>query len=431
MTIARQKSGKIFYGWWIILVAGIGLSVHSAPILGFTLGVFLKSLSQEFSWSRTQISLALTLSTLGMTLAAPFLGRLVDRFGARRVILPSTMLFGVGVLSLYFLSAHLWHFYAIFLFMGVVGSGTSPVPYSKVISQWFDRQRGLALGLALVGGSVGVAVMPSLAQALISSVGWRSTYVFLGLLTMGITLPVVGLFLTERPQLVGLWPDGEAKAAATVAKTREPEPGFSSRKALHTVTFWVLVSAAFLISASFVGCLIHLVPLLTDRGISAQSAAFATSVGAGGALLARAGTGYLLDRFFVAHVAVPFFCGSALGILLLWSGATGGLAFVAAVLVGLGQGAEFDILPYAISRYFGLRAFGEIYGYTFAAVTLGGAVGPLVMGMSFDATGSYSLALIAFVVASFTAAGLMIGLGPYRVWEPVAEPVVAAGVSGA
>jgi MFS transporter, OFA family, oxalate/formate antiporter len=108
------------------------------------------------------------------------------------VILPSALLFGVGVLSLYFLSAHLWHFYAIFLFLGVVGSGTTAVSYSKVISRWFDRQRGMALGLALVGASVGIAVMPSLAQALITSVGWRSTYVCLGLLSMGVTLPVVG-----------------------------------------------------------------------------------------------------------------------------------------------------------------------------------------------------------------------------------------------
>ena len=151
MATRRQKSGKVFYGWWIVLVAGIGLSVHHAPIIGFTFGVFLKSLSQEFSWSRTQISLAFTLGTLGITLAAPFLGRLVDRFGARRVILPAALLFGLGVLSLYFLSAHLWHFYAISLFMGVVGSGTGPVPYSKVISRWFDQQRGLALGLTLVG----------------------------------------------------------------------------------------------------------------------------------------------------------------------------------------------------------------------------------------------------------------------------------------
>lgn len=428
MAMQEPKSGTIFHGWWIVLVAGIGLSIHSAPILTFTAGVFLKSLSQEFGWSRTQISLALTFASLGMALTSPFLGRLVDHFGARRVILPAVGLFGVSVLSLYGLSAHLWHFYAVFLFAGVVGSGTGPVAYSKVISQWFDQKRGQALGLAMVGSSAGVFLMPSLAQALISVVGWRSAYVVLGLLTLGITLPVVGLFLTETPQLMGLEPDGEAQATATVAKKPGQEPGLSSREARHTATFWVLVSAAFLVSASFVGCLIHLVPLLTDRGVSAQSAALATSVGAGGALLARAGTGYLLDRFLASQLAVYFFCASALGIVLLWSGVVGGLAFVAAVLVGLGQGAEFDILPYAVTRYFGLRAFGEIYGSLFAAVTLGGAIGPLVMGVSFDVTGSYSLALLSFAGATFMAAGLMRGLGPYRVWETATTPVTAAGV---
>lgn len=428
MAMQDPKSGTVFYGWWIVLAAASGLAVHAAPILTFTFGVFLKSLSQEFRWSRTQISLAITLVSLGVTLTSPFLGRLVDRRGARRVILPAVGLFGAGVLSLYFLSAHLWHFYAIFLFVGVVGSGTGPVAYSKIISQWFDQKRGQALGLAMVGSSVGVFIMPSLAQALISSVGWRSAYIVLGLLSLGVTLTVVGLFLTETPQLMGLEPDGKA-SAATAAKQRESEPGLSSREARRTATFWVLVSAAFLISASFVGCLIHLVPLLTDRGVSAQSAAWATSVGAGGALLARAGTGYLLDRFFAPYLAVYFFCASALGIVLLWSGVAGSLVFVAAVLVGLGQGAEFDILPYVVSRYFGLRAFGEMYGSTFAAVTLGGAIGPLVMGVSFDATGSYSLALLLFAGASFTAAGLMLGLGPYQVWESAAEPVGAVSIS--
>src|SRR5262245_9041041 len=163
MATREQTSGKVFYGWWIVLAAGIGLSVSWAPILGFTLGIFLKSLSQEFSWSRGQISLAFTLSAVGLTLAAPFLGWLVDRFGTRRVILSATMLFGLSVLSLSFLSAQLWHLYALFLFAGAVGSGATPLPYSKVISQWFDRKRGLALGLAAVGTSVGMFVMPMLA----------------------------------------------------------------------------------------------------------------------------------------------------------------------------------------------------------------------------------------------------------------------------
>jgi MFS family permease len=431
MATREQKSGKIFYGWWVVLAAGIGLSVHGGPIITGTFGVFLKPLSQEFGWSRAQISLAFSLATLVLTVALPLIGRLVDRLGARRVILPSVLIFGLGLMSLYFLTASLWHYYAISLFMAVGGSGATPVSYSKVISCWFDQRRGLALGLAMAGSGLGAFIMPPLAQALITSVGWRHTYVFLGLLAIGITVPAVGLFLKEAPQMMGLLPDGELVARAGLPKQSGQESGMDGREAWHTGTFWLMLSAFFLLSVSFHGYIVHLVPLLTDRGDSAQSAALVVSLGAAGAVLGRVGAGYLLDRFFAPYVAIGFFCGFALGIFLLWSGAVGGLVFVTAILVGLGLGAEVDLMAYMVGRYFGLRAFGEIYSYAFAAFTLGAVIGPLLMGISFDSTGSYSLVLGGFVVATLMAAGLMTQLGPHRVWEPAAEPVVAAGVSGA
>jgi MFS family permease len=405
--------------------------VHYGPIIVPTFGVFLKPLSQEFGWSRAQISLAFSLSTVGLTLTVPGIGRLVDRFGARRVIVPAALLFGLSVLSLSFLSASLWHFYGIYLLMGVVGSGTTPVPYAKVISRWFDRNRGLALGLAVAIMTVGGSIMPSLAQAFIAGVGWRQTYVLLGLLAMGVTILVVGFFLKETPEMMGLGPDGESVRQAAMSKQGGREKGLSVSETWQTSTFWLMVGAVFLMSVSFHGYIIHLVPLLTDRGLSAQSAALAASLAGGASLAGRIGIGYLLDRFFAPYVAVWFFCGFALGIALLWSEAAGGLVFVAVVLVGLGVGAELDFMPYAVSRYFGLRAFGEIYSYIFAAFTLGGVIGPLLMGIGFDATGSYSLVLATFGVAALTAAGLISRLGPYRVWEAVAEPVGAAGVSGA
>ncbi len=421
MTTEGQKGGKVFYGWWIVLASGVGLAMHYGPIIVPTFGVFLKPLSQEFGWSRAQISLAFSLSVLGVTLTVPFIGRLVDHFGARRVILPAVLLFGLSVFSLSFLSAPLWHFYVIYLLMGVVASGTTPVPYSKVISRWFDRRRGLALGLSVAANALSASITPSLAQVLIAWVGWRQAYVLLSLMAMGVAIPVVGLFLKETPQLMGLEPDGGAVGQAEASERRGQGEGLSFHETWHTGTFWLLVGAFFLMSVTFHGCIIHLVPLLTDRGLSAQSAALAASLLGAGALLGRIGVGYLLDLFFAPSVAVCFFCASPLGVSLLWSGVGGDLAFVAAVLVGLGQGAELDVIPYLVSRYFGLRAFGEIYGYAFAVFTLGGVVGPLLMGMGFDATGSYRLALGVFALATLTAAGLMTRLGPYRIWQPVAE----------
>ena len=411
------QGSKIFYGWWVVLAAGVGLFMSVAPIFAFTFGVFFKPLSQEFGWSRTEISLAFSLNTLVASAVLPLIGRLVDRFDARKVIVPSILIFGLGLISFYFLSASLWHFYTLYLVMGIVGTGTMPVPYSKVISHWFDKKRGLALGLALAGVGLGTFIMPSLAQALIAKVGWRQAYALLGLMVMGVTIPVVGLFLKETPQIMGLLPDGETVVYTRAAKQGGQKQGLNCREAWHTGTFWLMVGAFFLMAASINGCVIHLVPMLTDRGLSAQSAAFAASLFGGALLVGRVGTGYLLDCFFAPYVAACFFCGPTLGLFLLWSGAAGGLAFIAAILVGLGLGAEVDIIAYLVSRYFGLHAFGEIYGYAFAIFVLGAGIGPLLMGGSFDATGSYSLVLGGFVVATLTASGLMTQLGPYPVWQ--------------
>ncbi len=431
MTTARQKSGKVFYGWWVVLAAGVGLALHAGPLIVPTFGVFLKPLSQEFGWSRTQISLAFSLFTLGATITLPLIGRLVDRFGARKVIVSAALLFGLSVVSLSFLSTHLWHFYAVYLLLGVVGSGTTPVPYTKVISRWFDRKRGLALGLAAATFSVSGSLMPPLAQALIAAVGWRHAYEILGLMAMGITIPVVVLLLKESPQLMGLAPDGETIGQAEVETQRSLEEGVSFQQARQTRTFWLMGGAFFLISVCFHGSVVHLVPMLTDRGFSAQSAALVASLVGGASIIGKVGIGYSLDRYFAPYVAVCFFCGFALGMFLLWSGMAGSVVLIAVVLVGLGLGAELDVMPYLVSRYFGLRAFGEIYSYTFAIFTLGGVVGPPLMGAGFDATGSYSLVLALFGMAALTAAGLMTRLGPYQARETSTEPVVTASVSRA
>jgi MFS family permease len=354
--------------------------------------------------------------------AMPLIGRLVDRVGARRVIVPSVLLFGLAFMSLYFLTAYLWHFYALYLMLGIIGSGTTPVAYSKVISRWFDQKRGLALALAMTGISLGAFIMPPLAQALITAAGWRQAYVVLGLLAMGVAIPVVGLLLKETPQMMGLESDGGRGTNARLVVPHGQEPGLSGAEVWHTAPFWLMAWAFFLVSVSFHGYIFHLVPLLTDRGVSPQNAALAMSVSAIGGLVGRLGCGYLLDRVFAPYVAMGFFGGFALGIFLLWNEAVGGWVFVAVVLVGLGLGAELDVMPYMVSRYFGLRAFGAIYSYAFAAFVLGAVIGPLLMGAGFDATGSYQLALGGFVIPPLIAAGLMTQLGPYQTWEPAAEP---------
>jgi MFS family permease len=418
------REGKIFYGWWIVVVSAIGLFMGYGAIISFTFGVFSNPVAQEFGWTRTEISLAYSLSLIVYCIATPMLGRRIDRAGARRIILPSVLIFGLCLISFQLVTGSLWQFYGIYILMGLVGGGNSLVPYSGVISHWFDKRRGLALGLAAIGVGASTLIMPSLAHALITAAGWRGAYTILGLLVIFVTIPVVGFLLVDKPQQMGLLPDGDVAPPQQVERETPHTQGMTSSEALRTGTFWLLFISFLLIGISIVGCLIHLAPMLIDRGVSASTAAFATSALGGAVILGRVLSGYLLDRLFASYVAMVFFVGAAGGILILWSGAAGPWIFVAAFLIGLGMGAENDLIAYVVSRYFGLRAYAEIYGYVLISFAMGGIIGPLVMGIGFDRTGSYRFVLGVFLGLTLAGAAMMTRLGPYRIWKG-ATPVAA------
>jgi MFS family permease len=404
---------RFFYGWWIVVVSAIGLGLGYAPIIVYSFGVFIKPLTQELHSNRAGISLAFTLANLLQSVSSPLAGRLADRFGARRVILLSTVILAVLLVSSHLVLAKLWDFYVFYGLLGFVGSGPAPIPYVKVISRWFDRRRGLALGLTMFGIGSGAILMPALAQRLIARLGWRSTYMVIGLLVLVVSVPVVAFFLKESPEEMGLLPDG-AIAARQAAERQNTREGMAWSDARRSKAFWLMVGAIFLVGASVHGCVVHLVPLLSDQGVSSNRVALATSLLGSALLIGRVGSGYLLDRFFAPRVALCLFGAAACGIAVLRMGAASGLVLLAVFLIGLGMGSEVDIIAYLVSRYFGLRAFGEVYGYAFAFYVLAGALGPWLMGLGFDRSGSYGSVLVGFFLATLLAVVLMTRLGPYR-----------------
>jgi MFS family permease len=377
----------------------------------FSFPVFLKPLMQDFHAGRAAVSLGFTLHLMVAAVSAPLVGWLIDRYGSRRLILLATAMFG----SILFLneefSASIGQFYFFCIALGLVGSGVGPIPYGNIVSQWFDRRRGLALGLMMIGIGSGAMIMPWLAQQLIAKFGWRTAYAILGSAVLLVAFPVVAVYLKEKPQDLGLLSDGAPPRNSTVG-SEAAACGLNAHDATRTGTFWLMLCAFFLVSASVQGCVVHLAAMLSDRGISTQTAALGSSVAGAAVLMGRVGTGYLLDRLFAPRIAAVFFGGATLGICLLWLG-TAPVAFAGAFLVGLGLGAEVDIIAYLTGRYFGLRAFGEIYGFAFGVFALAGALGPLIMGASFDLTGSYRLPLIAFLAGTMIAVVLMTRLGPY------------------
>jgi MFS family permease len=404
---------KFFYGWWIVVVAGVGLCLGYAPIIVYSFSVFIKPLTQDLHSNRASISLAFTLANLMTSMSSPLVGRLADRFGARSVILIATTIFALLLVSAPLLSGKLWSFYLFFGLLGFVGSAPAPIPYVKVISRWFDRHRGVALGFTMVGIGSGAILMPAFVQRLIAMLGWRSTYMVIGLLVIVVSVPIVALFLKESPEERGLLPDG-APVARSGAQKQNSEEGLSWREARHSAKFWLMVGAVFLVGVSVHGCVLHLAPLLSDRGLSPQRIALAITVLGSSLMIGRVASGYFLDRFFAPRVAMSIFGAVSFGIVLLRAAAGTPLVFLAVFLIGLGMGAEVDIIAYLTSRYFGLRAFGEIYGYAFASYTLAGALGPWLMGLGFDRSGSYGFILVGFLLATLLAAVLMSRLGPYR-----------------
>jgi cyanate permease len=226
-------------------------------------------------------------------------------------------------------------------------------------------------------------------------------------------LPTVAALLQNDPAQRGLRPDG-ADAAQSTPERPQDKQGLSWREIWHRPTYWLMLCAFCLSSASLHAGVLHLPALLTDRGLSVERGAVASSVIGLSLLFGRIGSGYLLDRIFAPRVAILFYGASAVGMGMLWAGNTGNIAMMAAFLVGLGLGAEVEVIGYMLSRYFGLRAFGSAFGHAFGAFMLSGAAGTLLMGAGFDRTHSYTAPLAGFCIAMVVALGLLTRLGPYR-----------------
>jgi predicted MFS family arabinose efflux permease len=394
--------------WWVVGGAVVGLFVCNGPVLSFTFGVFLKPIMADTGWHRSSVSFALSVGGIFSALAVPLLGYMMDRWSIRRVALPGIVLYSLCVGLLAFSPPSFWIFTLLFALAEMTSAIQTPLGYAKAIAAWFDRRRGLALGIAMSGVGLGGFVIPQLANMLIERVGWRGAYAALALLTFVIAFPAVALWIREpRPG------EGERHAAAMTE-----QPGLTTREAAGLSRFWILGAAFFLVAVAINGTVAHVVPLLTDRGLAASSASAILGVFGLATLTGRLLAGYLVDRIYAPHVATVFFLAPIAGFVFLTS-AAGSLPAIGVALMGLGLGTEIDLIAFLISRYFGQRAFGELYGYFFMIFGLGSSLGRFLGGFVFDMAGSYNPALIGAAVALFVAVILVNRLGPYA--YPVAR----------
>ncbi|MFZ9708163.1 MAG: MFS transporter [Steroidobacteraceae bacterium] len=416
MNSATPAAPNEFRAGWKVLVASLlGVAFGASPLPFNTIGFFIDPLQREFGWSRTEISFGITIYGMLAAFLAPVFGWLADRFGVRRVALASLAIFAIVFASFSVMPDSLIAFYVLWTLIGLFGIGSTPVTWSRAINLWFFRQRGLALGLTLVGTSISAMVLPFLTTTFLDQFGWRATFALLSLLPLAIALPV-GLFWFREPRPEERPPGVAVAGSASL-------PGLSLQRAMREVRFWILWVSVAMVTLAYAGALVHLPSMLSARNFEPTQVATVLSVFGLSIFAGRIITGLLLDRFWAPLVTLPILCLPAVSCFLLMGDAPLGfaLAICAAFLMGFASGAETDLVAYLAGRYFGLKSYGQIYGVQYMAFGLAAAASPTLYGWVRDTQGSYDPMLLAAAGLFIVGALLLLLLGPYPDFGRVSE----------
>lgn len=386
-----MKKPKVFYGWWIVVAGFICAFIYSG-VGYYAFSLFLKPLNLEFGWSRGTISAAFTVFYVAVALASPFIGRVTDRYGPKKVICTGALIAGLGF-ALLSLTRSLWHFYVAYALVGVGMTGVGFIPISTLVSNWFSKRRGTVLGITMIGiGLGGLVLAPVIGVHLIPNFGWSYSYLALALLTWGVVIPIALLVIKTKPEDMGLYPDGVEAPEAVAKASPLTSEGWTVKMSLVTSTFWLIAVAFATTSFGNTGVIQHQVPHLTDIGFDVATAATALgSVGFGSAI-GKFGFGWLNDRIpakYCATIAFVFMAAAVIIFMNIGLATSTGIVWLYVILMGLGIGGWAPNTSMLISTNFGLASYGAIYGMLNLPMMLATAFGPLTAGFIYDATKTY------------------------------------------
>ena len=400
MALAERlaRRSPIYYGWVILAAAGSSMVVRNAAA-SLTIAVFIFPLSDELGWSRTLIAGAASLGGVLATLASPVIGWLVDKYGARLVLASSIFILGLSTMSLAWATAPVV-FYLAYATGRVIFASPIQIGASVVVSRWFIRTRGRANGLLSLSHSIGMVSFPVIASLIIASSGWRSAWFVLGLMVWIIALLPVSLLIVQRPEDVGLLPDGDTPDPSTGggANTVVEEPEWTSKQAMRTSALWILAIGIGLLFVLQSGINVHMAAYFRDQGLSASVAGLALSFNAGFMGVSSMIWGWLVDRIPARVTLALVALIMAIASVLLVAADTNAEALGYSGLFGFGVGGLLVVPPVAFANYFGRRSLGVIRGIAEPFTSMGQAIGALLSGAIFDITGSYMIAFMTFAV---------------------------------
>lgn len=403
---------RVFYGWVIVGACFLFLLLFAGAGY-YSFSIFIRPLEAEFGWSRASISLSMSIQFLVSGLFSPFVGRIVQSRGPRRLILLGATGAGASFILVSFAQA-LWQFYAAFALLGLFVSGVGTIPTSMLLSRWFVRRRGTAIGAAMVGISAGGLLFAPMIGVVTEHFSWRVAFLLLGGLVWALALPLALFVVRNSPVEMGVLPDGDRAPPSMERRGQgggSQGPGLGPLTewrlgaAMRGATFWWVGVAFFLAAGAQNGILQHQVPIVLEGGISVDLAAMALGLTAGFGGLGKLFFGRMTERLPVALAAALCFGiqACAVGLLLLWR--TPPMVWGYILLFGFAMGGVVVLLPLSVGRYFGLASFGVILGALNLAQAMGGGLGAYLSGVLFDVSGTYRWALCLFGGIYLLAAG--------------------------
>ncbi|MFL2771944.1 MAG: MFS transporter [Rhodospirillaceae bacterium] len=390
-------------GWKVLLGAIVGVGSGLTGIVFYTHGVFVVPITEEMGWSRGATLFAFSFVMMSAAITAPFIGIIIDKYGARRLALFGLFALGFSFAGLSLTTDNILTYYALWIFMALIAAGTFPVTWTRAVNTWFDRRRGLALGLTMMGTGIAASLGPLFAAKLIDAFGWREAYLTIGATLLMVSFPIAYVGFRERDAV-----------ANDVPQTSPKSTDIELRQALAGKTFWVLGFGLLFVCFGVAGLIANLVPLLTDKGLPrAEAAGYAGLIGIN-VIIGRLVVGYLIDRFWAPFIAFFFLILPSISCILLAVDQPTAVGItIACLLIGLAAGAELDVMAFLISRYFGIKNYGQLYGGLYVFFAVGSGAAPALFGLWYDIAGNYTTILYGTAVLFVAGSSMLLLMGPY------------------
>lgn len=403
MTDAVKGSGgsgrpdaRIFYGWVIVAVASFGV-FSSGPGQSHTFSAFIDPISEDLGISSATIATAYGLATLAAAFALPYMGRLVDTQGPKRMLV--AIVIALGAACLFFSAAPGFLWLAIgFGLLRFFGQGSLMLACANLVSQWFSKSRGLAMSLMALGFGVSMAVHPPLSQFLIETFGWRSAWIALAVITWVTMLPAVIFFVTNTPESLGLRPDGAVDEGGEADTGPAEIKGLSLSEALRTTTFFVLAAGWFSIAMLVTTLHFYQVSILTDQGLSRDAAAAIFTVSAITMVVAMPLVGRAFDTVKTRFVIAGALLVTAASLVSITFATSVTMALVYGVIFGLNNALSMTMFGYVWPRFFGRLHLGSIQGTGQLVGVVGASLGPLPVGLAYDLVGRADATLVGLAL---------------------------------